>query len=388
MSKGSSQVFFPGLNGLRFYAASAVIFHHCEQFKFWEGIPGIWGKGGLIGTFIDSLGHQAVGLFFVLSGYLITYLLLVEIEKTGDISFKKFYIRRTLRIWPVYYLVLIVAFFVIPHITNIDGWNEKLNASFGVSLIFYLLILPNVLRGGSVQVVGANQAWSVGVEEQFYIIWPLLVKLFHKHFLKFIVVFVSIKLMIQAGLQYGVNLTTDQQLQTYILRIYYIWKLLAIEQMAIGAFGAWLLFKHKDRWIKFFYTPLAQIIALLIFISLFTIELEYFGKSIVAAFSFLVIIINISTNEKTAIKLNHSRYDILGNMSYGIYMYHTIAIALVMTVLKKMNMTENLLTFNLLLFISSFILTMILSYLSYTYFESFFLTLKKKFMVIISSSKS
>ena len=388
MGKESSNIYFAGLNGLRFYAASAVIFHHCEQFKYWEGIPSYWDTGNWKGVFIDSLGHQAVGLFFVLSGFLITYLLLVEISKTGNVSLRKFYIRRTLRIWPVYYLVVLIAFFILPKFTNIGDWAEPFNEKFNMALILYLVVLPNVMRGGSVQVIGANQAWSVGVEEQFYIVWPVLVRLFHKKFIEFIISFISIKMIIQVVLLFGSNYLEDVYWQKIFVRLYYIWSLLAIEQMAIGAIGAWLLYKHKESWLKWIYSPVVQFLAIAVFVSLFIFDYEFIGKSILAAVSFIILILNISTNKNFFIKLKHKNYDALGNMSYGIYMYHTICISITITVLKNLNLTTNLLAFNLALYGFSFLLTILMSFFSYRYFESFFLVLKKKFMVILSSSKS
>jgi peptidoglycan/LPS O-acetylase OafA/YrhL len=108
----SGSIYFPGLNSLRFLAASAVVFHHVEQYKSWKGLPNIWGTDGVLGAFIDALGHKAVSLFFVLSGFLITYLLLAEVAKTGTVSLRKFYIRRILRIWPLYYIIVLSAIFV------------------------------------------------------------------------------------------------------------------------------------------------------------------------------------------------------------------------------------------------------------------------------------
>ncbi|HYF69227.1 MAG TPA: acyltransferase family protein, partial [Ohtaekwangia sp.] len=91
------RIYFKNLSALRFFAATAVILHHIEQYKFWAKIPNTWGD-----VTTDALGHKAVSFFFVLSGFLISYLLMEEQKKAGHISIKDFYIRRLLRIWPVY----------------------------------------------------------------------------------------------------------------------------------------------------------------------------------------------------------------------------------------------------------------------------------------------
>jgi peptidoglycan/LPS O-acetylase OafA/YrhL len=90
----------PNLDPLRFVLASLVVFYHVPAVSatvgvaHWDALP------------VLHRGTPAVFVFFVLSGFLITYLLLREKTRTGTVSIRKFYVRRLLRIWPVYYLVL------------------------------------------------------------------------------------------------------------------------------------------------------------------------------------------------------------------------------------------------------------------------------------------
>ena len=385
-SSKKDKIYFSGLNGLRFFAASAVIFHHCEQYKYWDNLPNLWGADGWVGVFIDALGHKAVSLFFVLSGFLITYLLLAEIKKTETVSLKKFYVRRILRIWPVYYVVLIVAFFIFPFVIDIGSWNETLKDNYLVSLGLYLFIFPNLLRATSVQVVGANQAWSVGVEEQFYLVWPLLVKWFHKSFVKFLIVFVLLKFAIQYACLWGLNNFDNLLIAGVLDKIHTVWELLQIEQMAVGAFGGWYLFNKNDKFLKWMYSPLVQIITIGMFISFFFVDYHFFGDTLLEGLVFLSLIMNVSTNPSFFLKLKSKRYDLLGNISYGIYMYHTLCISLVISGLKFFNLEENTMAFNILLYTLSFGTTLMLSYLSYQYFEKFFLRFKEKFMVVKSST--
>src|SRR3954471_16382358 len=118
ISKTDKVIYFPNLNGLRFIAALLVIIHHTEQIKDLFGLNSHWKN-----YHIWILGKLGVTLFFVLSGFLITYLLLTEKKEFNTIFIKNFYIRRILRIWPLYYLVTILSFFVLPHISflNIPG---------------------------------------------------------------------------------------------------------------------------------------------------------------------------------------------------------------------------------------------------------------------------
>ena len=102
------KLYFPNLNGLRFIAAFFVIINHTEQLKAFYDLG-----DGVISDFAKNIGKLGVMLFFVLSGFLITYLLITEERLFGLIHTKKFYIRRFLRILPLYTLLIILVFFII-----------------------------------------------------------------------------------------------------------------------------------------------------------------------------------------------------------------------------------------------------------------------------------
>ena len=142
---------FACLDGLRFICIAAVLWHHSPikpQFAEYD----ILGKGFL-----------GVDFFFVLSGFLITTLLLREERKTGTFSIRKFYWRRILRIIPIYYLV--VTFVVA--ITILKGQTaEALEKA-----PYYYLFLSNFLND---HLTNLSITWSLSVEEQFYLLWPAL----------------------------------------------------------------------------------------------------------------------------------------------------------------------------------------------------------------------
>ncbi len=134
----------PTLDGLRAIAAFLVVFYHF-------GSPAIPGGLGVLA-------------FFVLSGFLITWLLLEEHERHGSVSLKHFYIRRTLRIFPAFYVywLLIVARTAY---TGKIVWPQAISSFFYVNNYYQALYGdPNT---------GLSHTWSLGVEEQFYLIWPL-----------------------------------------------------------------------------------------------------------------------------------------------------------------------------------------------------------------------
>src|SRR5690606_21740729 len=111
-------------------------------------------------------------------------------NNNNKISFKKFYLRRIFRIWPLYYTVIAISFLLIPFLVyNFEifqfapNYFERISDSLNydsLSKTLYLLFLPNFALSAGKVVVGASQSWSVGVEEQFYLIWPLLLYLFNR----------------------------------------------------------------------------------------------------------------------------------------------------------------------------------------------------------------
>ncbi len=126
----NNQIYFPSLNGVRFFAAFLVIVDHLELFKSYFGFNTLWPE-----SFSAHLGSLGVTIFFVLSGYLITFLLLTE-NKISGIKIKNFYFRRILRIWPLYYLIVIISFFIAPHIKFLDVpfYGEEIDVKFGLKL--------------------------------------------------------------------------------------------------------------------------------------------------------------------------------------------------------------------------------------------------------------
>lgn len=161
--------YFPNLNGLRFIAAALVIIHHIELNKKSYNILTL----EYLSDFF-YLGKLGVVLFFVLSGFLITYLLLLEEEKNNSISIKNFYIKRVLRIWPLYFLILILGVLILPNFNffQVEGvdyillWqNITIILLLGVFFLptLALLIFPDVTSR-------IGHLWSIGTEELFYLI--------------------------------------------------------------------------------------------------------------------------------------------------------------------------------------------------------------------------
>jgi len=158
----------PELDGLRFYAFLGVFVFHSlpSEREFYRGLhlplPSLWRA-------VVKSGASGVDLFFALSAFLITSLLLKERQETGEVSLRRFYIRRILRIWPLYFLMVALGI-VLSHTMA----NQNLPWYYVAG---YLLFAGNWVHA----VFGAPHSvcaplWTISIEEQFYLIWPVLMK--------------------------------------------------------------------------------------------------------------------------------------------------------------------------------------------------------------------
>ena len=362
-------IYFPGLNGLRFLSALAVIITHVELMQDKLGLENSWSN-----LLIHNLGVIGVSFFFVLSGFLITYLMIEERDRFKSFSVKSFYLRRIFRIWPLYFLILILGFFILPNFTYVPFFSENLEINFLSNLIIYLFIFPNIALSIFPAVPLIGQSWSIGVEEQFYLIWPIIFKFF-KNFnlillIKLLFLFVFMKFVV---LLFSLQIDSN-----WLLVVKKNLAMLKFENMIIGAMGA-VIMKNKDRYIKYVLNNMALFFSVTgIFLSLYIIP-NYLrdGLHILHALFFIIVILNVSSNPSSFLKLENKLLNFLGRISYGIYMYHLIVIYFTIKLLEIYDTNSKLLLYTL-----SILLTCIVSYISYIIFEKRFLNLKDKFAIL------
>jgi peptidoglycan/LPS O-acetylase OafA/YrhL len=370
--------YFKNLNGLRFLAAFLVIIHHIEQFKHIFIFPNYYYQPQ-----INALGYIGVTVFFVLSGFLITYILLREKHKTGDVNILSFYIKRVLRIWPLYFLLVLLGFFVFNHIPFIGSDNLYLDfeESFILKLILFILILPNIVLQLFGPVPFISQLWSVGIEEQFYLFWPHLIKRFKNTLLIIVAVWFT-SLFSTLFLWYisapGRSFIQNNELLHFINIVKVYLFNFKIHCMAIGGLGAYLLFYNHTRFLYFIYQRQIQFIiyssgAIALFWGLPSTSINEQIFSIIS----ILIILNLCSNSDSIISLENKVFNYLGQISYGLYMFHPICIFITIKLLVKLNLTDNNMMLNILIYSISLLLTVVISALSFKYFESYFLKLKK-----------
>ena len=369
---GKNIKYLEGLNTLRFSAAFLVILYHAH---------GSLIKLGLMqDTSVPILdkGVDAVDFFFTLSGFLITYLLLKEISQTNNVSIKKFYTRRALRIWPVYFAIVFFRFFLysvvykfILHIPDTDFPALK-------GFLMYIFFLPNL--AAIIYNVGLlHPLWSIGVEEQFYLLWAPLVKFF-KHKIKFLLLGTTI-ISIAWYIVVNYNLINFDSVATefFLSQKFYA--------MNIGAIFGYILFHYIDLYSRsFFANKFSQFFFLgfLIYYYAVTDQLEnYFWLKILIPVFYGVFILNVSVIKNRIIYLEKKPFVFLGEISYGLYMYHMVIDFFLRKGFQKLivhNFNHTVLT--TVYFILIIGGTILLSYISYKYFESWFLKIKHKFSIV------
>ncbi len=145
------------------FAIIFVILNHCDE----EHLPGFSGLDGVEGFLywsVKGLGWSGVDLFFVLSGFLIAGLLFSELDKTGTLKISHFLLRRGLKLWPSYFVLLIVL--GVTSTTNFIDYSGAIR--FIGSILVHVLFLQNYLG-----LDGNGPTWSLAVEEHFYTLLPL-----------------------------------------------------------------------------------------------------------------------------------------------------------------------------------------------------------------------
>ena len=391
--------YFKGLDSLRFFAALAVFFTHVELIKKFTGFGSHWIDPeeritkftvfqSVMAKEIDALSpliaySSALGVvfFFVLSGFLITFLLLKEKEQNNSIAVKKFYLRRALRIWPLYYLIFILGFFVLPYFDffAVPGQDKFFQQNFWGNLMLYAVFMPNLAFSiYTTAVPNIGQSWSIGVEEQFYLLWPLLIRK-SKNVLKSILWISGTIIALKGLLLLSFPFVKFESL--VVLK-----KFLAmskLECMALGGLGAYVLFNKKEELLRLVYKPQSQIIALIsIPLLIYFIPTPFEDiLHLLFSISFLVIILNVAGNETSFLRFENRTLQYLGRISYGFYMFHVMCIVFTIHTLDKYMGLDNDITTqqHILLYGISFLLTVALSSLSYHIFEKAFIRLKDKY---------
>lgn len=362
--------YFPNLDGLRFFCFLFVFFFHSfyTEYDYISSDP----VYRFVKFRIFGNGNLGVNFFFVLSGFLITYLLIIEKQRTA-INIKNFYIRRVLRIWPLFFFCVFFGFVLFPQFKMLFGvaGNETAKP------LYYLLFINNfdfISNPPDSSVLSV--LWSVAIEEQFYLVWPLLLGVIPVRY--FYVIFFAVILQ-SIAFRF---IYTDPHLHEYHT-------LSCIGDMAIGALGAWAmcflpLLQSKIRALSKVYIWLLYFLVIAIFLfrkDIMDINpvVTAIERTLIAAI-FLCVILEQNYADSSLFKL--SRIPLitsLGKRTYGLYCLHFIGILFATTVSKIFHFNTSLWQILLVDTTVALFSTLLLAEISYRFYEKPFMRLKEKF---------
>ncbi|MFC1680738.1 acyltransferase family protein [Pseudomonadota bacterium] len=292
----------PQLDALRALAVFAVLIHHFAP---------------TLGSYINvSLGYQGVRLFFVLSGYLITTILINESkaikdnEKSLGNALFVFYSRRLLRLGPAYCGVLGVSFFL-------------LNPDVRSGIFYYLTYTQNFLFAIQGWFPGTTaHLWSLAVEEQFYLLWPIVVFLTpirHVYICCIAMILIS-SIYKYLGYRYGMSLF-ESGLDLYVMPMAHF------DSLGVGALLACMNTTMKIKNIRLYLQLMSTTALVVVFIAFITlpateIKPDMLDLSWALVFGYIVYECDVGVRGRLGKVLEVRPLVWLGKISYGIYLYH------------------------------------------------------------------
>ena len=345
------------MNGLRAIAALSVMWSHTFQDTF-----GDWGAEG----FQLPVVADGVTMFFVISGFLITYLLLNEQERSRTVSIPKFYMRRILRIWPIYYVYMAIA------LTVTHTWNDP-------NIWYYLFFganIPFILTVGIWPIV---HYWSIGVEEQFYLFWPWIVKGSRgktRRLLAGAIALCAVWFLCKWGIYLVWGTTTA----------YRFFAVTRFDCMMLGAIGAILYFTRSGWFNRVLGNRTLGLVCLL------ALCFSQPWANIIPApvrtqaIALLALVCIMSQLHNPIINLENKVCDFVGKISYGIYVIHPLLIFILSGLYRSMEISLPNGIATALIYIIITLATILLAWLSYRFFESPFLRLKSRFAIVHSQN--
>jgi peptidoglycan/LPS O-acetylase OafA/YrhL len=339
--------YIKGFDGLRALSIILVLLSHLNSRQFLPNYPYIRDQFWLLIS-----GETGVLIFFNLSGFLITLILIKEKKETGDIKFKRFFIKRFLRLFPPF-LFFCLGILTLRQLNLLDFTTEGFLLSF-----FYLYnYTPTAFYHNELV-----HTWSLAVEEQFYLIWPFVIRIFK---IRKVIVLIYSLLIISF-------------LVLFLFKLGYFsefrrpdrWFLPASAAIIFGALLAIIISKNTNylvNRIKHKHTPIYAFIIYLY--PLYSLKYTLFLSPLIMSFGISLLVGWIYFNQYSTLTniLNFKPFIYIGKISYGVYVYQGLFL--------RTGPGGNL-------FIQQFpqniILTFITAVISYEFIEKSFLKLKSK----------
>jgi peptidoglycan/LPS O-acetylase OafA/YrhL len=318
-------------------------------------------------------GVVAVRFFFVLSGFLITYLILAEKEQTGRLNFRYFMVRRILRIWPLYYLIVAFAF-LTPYILTALHVDHS-EAGYVPNFLFTVTFLENyvgIAKHEPPNVSPLGVIWSVCVEEHFYVVWGLALWYLRTRHVPRLIAFSLVLAVISRSVFVALDYRTLDLLTN-------------IDLFAMGAAPAYLLTTRGDRliaWVDGTSVRLKRLYAVLVVAGVLVASnvsgalVEVIGPSVLGVLFGGLLTLLLSPRLGFGIS-DSNILSKLGKYTYGLYFYHVIVLNALSRVFLSFGWNPVDLPAGLPHLLLSLSASVALSAISYHWFERPFLDLKR-----------
>ncbi len=361
--------YLKGLHALRFFAALLVILFHTNGAL--RQIDSSWYSAHPIFT----KGHVAVDFFFIISGFLLSFLACREFNAAGVVNIRRFFIRRILRIFPLYYMIVFLGFLSVGILYPMIYDQSYYTFPPWEGFLYYLLFIPNWVIA-KWDLVGPTYAlWSIGVEEQFYLLFPI----------------VFIIPLIKSRVHWTLPIAFTGYLIFHIANFYelfgwsetiyfFINKTLRFHFLLWGCLLGYWYHQYPTQIHHFFRYGILQWLSLSVLgYLLFTRHIEQDPQHLFVGLAFSVLMISlVSPSSKLSLEYRPLIYG--GTISYGIYVFHPFISVALRFLLFKVSFLHQLVNEHLWVFYAALMLcTFVVAHLSYHYFEKYFLDKKKSF---------
>ncbi len=311
---GASHGHVPALDGLRGLAVAFVLVHHLVRFA----------PGGALGALIENVayaGYVGVDLFFVLSGFLITGILLASREAKD--YYPRFLLRRSLRIFPLYFATLAFIFLVFRPVARALGADPEPIVG---PVVAYVLYVSNfaIAHAGHFGWRPTDITWSLAIEEQFYLVFPWVVRaLSPSRLVRALVVLAGLAIVIRTGLYLALG--RDAAVPCYVLPF------CRMDALALGGLVATLEVAPDTR-VKRALEGLASVALVVVPVLALTGRLgqeDPFTMTIgytIVALAMVGLVVRTSVRPTRALErlFTTSAMTFLGTRSYGIYLFHSL----------------------------------------------------------------
>lgn len=361
-----SQLYYPELDSLRFFAFLLVLIHHAPYSKL---VPG-W-------VTLAKYGWVGVDLFLGLSAFLFARLLFVEYQEKGKINVRYFYLRRALRIWPLYIFFLSAMLVISIHE---NGWS----AGLGQRTLAMFTFTDNLLTaaiGYNALILYAPHIWTISYEEQFYLVIPWALSRLYRlnHATAFLILTGVIvlgslirALMIAAGVHHPT---------IWVLPVTHFESIVGGLMVGLGLFDR--PFQKVPDWVLF---P-GGVMAL--YLITFLPSIGDIGWSLMLTYPLIglgtsLILFSVMRGGLGPISslLKNNILGYLGKISYGLYVYHVAALSLAYSLMGAFVSQERELFYPAMGLLLTLVLSVAISMASYQFLERPFLRWKERFALI------